>query len=67
MSAALPEAVLGNLAVAAVLAVFAAVAGRWGRRPAVTHALWLLVLVKLVTPPVVTVPPVASKSVPAAR
>lgn len=56
MSAALPEAVLGNLLVAALLAMAAAVAGRWGRRPAVTHALWLLVLVKLVTPPVVQVP-----------
>src|SRR5205085_8976838 len=56
MSAAVAEAVLGNLAVAAVLAAAASAAGRWGRRPAVTHALWLLVLVKLVTPPVVSVP-----------
>jgi WD40 repeat protein/beta-lactamase regulating signal transducer with metallopeptidase domain len=56
MSAALPEAVLGNLFVAAVLALAATAAGRWGRRPAVTHVLWLLVLVKLVTPPVFRVP-----------
>ena len=56
MSAAVAEAVLGNLLVAALLALAASAAGRWGRRPAVTHALWLLVLAKLVTPPVVSVP-----------
>lgn len=45
------EMALANLIVAAILALFAALAGLWGRRPAVTHALWLLVLVKLITPP----------------
>src|SRR5437899_12877630 len=36
------EAVLGNLAVAAALAVIAFAAGRWANRPALVHALWLL-------------------------
>jgi bla regulator protein BlaR1 len=47
---------LSNLAVAAVLALVAAAVGRCCRRPAVTHALWVLVLVKLVTPPVIAIP-----------
>lgn len=49
--ASLLEHALANLAVAAVLAVLAGVVGLWGRRPAITHALWLLVLMKLITPP----------------
>lgn len=56
MSADLLERGLSNLAVAAALAVPAIVAGWWGKRPALTHALWLLVLLKLVTPPVVGLP-----------
>lgn len=56
MPAAIFEAVLGNLAVASALAVLALAAGRWANRPALAHALWLLVLVKLLTPPVVTIP-----------
>jgi bla regulator protein BlaR1 len=46
---------LSNAAAAAVLAVIAAIAGFFCRRPAVRHALWLLVLLKLVTPPLVDV------------
>src|SRR5687767_12728453 len=49
--ASLLEHALANLAVAAVLAVVAGMVGLWGRRPAITHALWLLVLLKLITPP----------------
>src|SRR4051794_11540264 len=56
MPATMFEAVLGNLALAAALAVLAFAAGRWLKRPAVAHVLWLLVLVKLVTPPLFTVP-----------
>src|SRR2546423_10017933 len=41
---------LTNAACAAVLAVPAYLAGRKGRT-ALSHALWLLVLIKLVTPP----------------
>jgi beta-lactamase regulating signal transducer with metallopeptidase domain len=44
-----------NVAVATGLAVLAWSAGRWLRRPALAHALWLLVLLKLVTPPMVPV------------
>jgi beta-lactamase regulating signal transducer with metallopeptidase domain len=44
---------LWNAAAAAVLALAAAAAARLFRRPALTHTLWLLVLLKLVTPPLV--------------
>jgi beta-lactamase regulating signal transducer with metallopeptidase domain len=48
---------LSNALLAAVLAVAAAAAAaRFARRPALAHALWLLVLLKLVTPPVVALP-----------
>src|SRR5690348_2642250 len=41
---------------ALVLALVAACVGRLCRRPALTHGLWLLVLLKLVTPPLFRVP-----------
>lgn len=47
---------LVNAAVATVLACLAAVIGRKVRRPALVHALWLVVLMKLVTPPVFELP-----------
>jgi beta-lactamase regulating signal transducer with metallopeptidase domain len=48
---------VGNIVVATVLAVAAAAVGPWIRRwPALRHCLWLLVLVKLVTPPLWTMP-----------
>jgi beta-lactamase regulating signal transducer with metallopeptidase domain len=50
------EIVLWNAAAAAVLALAAAAASRLFRRPALTHMLWLLVLLKLVTPPLVPFP-----------
>src|SRR5438105_1286477 len=43
---------LSNALAAAVLALLAG-ASRLARRPALTHSLWLLVLLKLVTPPIV--------------
>ena len=46
---------MANTAVALVLAVLALAAGRLGR-PAAAHVLWLLVIVKLLTPPIVRVP-----------
>jgi beta-lactamase regulating signal transducer with metallopeptidase domain len=47
---------LSNAIVAAVLAIVALVAGRLcRRRPALAHGLWLLVLLKLLTPPLVDV------------
>ena len=48
--------VASNAVVAAVLAVGIAALGRWVRHPALLHALWLLVLLKLVTPLVWRVP-----------
>jgi beta-lactamase regulating signal transducer with metallopeptidase domain len=48
-----------NVILAAVLAACVMLAGKlsfMGDRPAVTHLLWLLVLVKLVTPPLLPVP-----------
>jgi len=42
---------LSNAVAASVLALVALLVGRLVRRPALAHALWLLVLVKLITPP----------------
>ena len=39
-----------NVAWAAALAIVAALVSRWFKRPALSHGLWLLVLIKLVTP-----------------
>jgi WD40 repeat protein/beta-lactamase regulating signal transducer with metallopeptidase domain len=50
------DAVVSNLIVAAVLSAVAFAVGRWRRSPAFAHALWLLVLVKLVSPPLFAVP-----------
>jgi beta-lactamase regulating signal transducer with metallopeptidase domain len=47
---------LTNAVLATFLALAVAGVGRWCRRPALVHALWLLVLLKLVTPPLVIVP-----------
>jgi beta-lactamase regulating signal transducer with metallopeptidase domain len=44
---------LGNAVAAAVLALVAAGVSRLFRRPALTHTLWVLVLLKLLTPPLV--------------
>src|SRR6476620_3736040 len=46
---------LANALAAAVLALPALLIGRSRRRPALAHALWLLVLLKLVTPPLFNV------------
>lgn len=47
---------LSNAVAAVVLAVPAAAARWFCRRPALVHSLWLLVLLKLVTPPFVLIP-----------
>jgi beta-lactamase regulating signal transducer with metallopeptidase domain len=44
-----------NTVAAALLAVLATLAGRWSRRPALVHGLWLMVLLKLLTPPFIDV------------
>src|SRR5215831_9137679 len=56
---------LANLAVASILAVLAIVVGRFCRRPALVHSLWLLVLLKLVTPPLVQLPVIPGLDTPA--
>src|SRR5882724_8181670 len=53
---ALLETALSNVLMASLLAIPAALAAMWGRRPALTHGLFLLVLLKLVTPPLFRVP-----------
>jgi beta-lactamase regulating signal transducer with metallopeptidase domain len=45
------EPLLINAATATLLALAAALVGRFVKRPAVMHVLWLLVLLKLLTPP----------------
>jgi beta-lactamase regulating signal transducer with metallopeptidase domain len=57
---------LANAAAAALLAAVALAVGRFCRRPAVLHALWLLVLLKLVTPPVLPLPTPGWPTLPAA-
>jgi WD40 repeat protein/beta-lactamase regulating signal transducer with metallopeptidase domain len=47
---------LANAVVALGLALLALLAGRLSRRPALVHSLWLLVLLKLVTPPLFLLP-----------
>ncbi|OAI49364.1 hypothetical protein AYO44_06430 [Planctomycetaceae bacterium SCGC AG-212-F19] len=47
---------LGNGALATLLAIAAAAVSLFARRPALAHGLWLLVLLKLVTPPLVRLP-----------
>ena len=47
---------LSNTIVAVGVALAAIVAGAIGRRPALAHGLWVLFLIKLVTPPLVRVP-----------
>lgn len=47
---------LSNAVGSAVLAVLAAGLSRIVRRPALTHVLWVIVLLKLVTPPLIVVP-----------
>ncbi len=61
---------LGNTCIALMLAIGAAIVGIRNRRPQLAHLLWLLVLVKLVTPPLWSIPvelagPVAEFTPPA--
>ena len=53
---------LSNACFSLVLAIVAMVAGAKARRPHLAWLLWLLVFVKLLTPPVVTIP-VATETV----
>ena len=51
----LVHAMLSNALAATVLAILVAILGRVCRRPALIHGLWLVVMLKLVTPPLVPV------------
>lgn len=53
---AVAELMLQNTVVAALFALLVAVGSRLWRHPAVSHFLWLLVLVKLLSPPLVAIP-----------
>jgi beta-lactamase regulating signal transducer with metallopeptidase domain len=59
---------LTNAAAAALVACVALLVSRLVRRPALAHALWLLALVKLVTPPILPLPllPTWSPTAPSA-
>ncbi|MCI0640397.1 MAG: M48 family metalloprotease [Gemmataceae bacterium] len=61
--------VVGNLAVACVIALVALASQRWLKRPALSHGLWLLFFVKLLTPPLFPLPVawLASERMPEAR
>ncbi|MEO2015661.1 MAG: hypothetical protein ABGZ53_14955 [Fuerstiella sp.] len=52
----IPDLLVSNVVLAALLGVLAVVLTRLWRNPQFAHALWLLVLVKLVTPPLIHVP-----------
>ena len=47
---------LSNACFSLALAIVAMVVGAKARRPHLAHLLWLLVFIKLLTPPIVTVP-----------
>ncbi|HVW37238.1 MAG TPA: M56 family metallopeptidase [Pirellulales bacterium] len=47
---------LANALWSVLLAAAAVVCGRWLRRPALAHLLWIVVLAKLLTPPVISLP-----------
>jgi hypothetical protein len=62
----LVHTLFSNALAATVLAVVATCLARTCRRPALTHSLWLLVMVKLITPPLVPIAlPDAGVAVPA--
>src|SRR5688572_31835173 len=48
--------VLGNALVAALFALGVVLLARWCHKPALLHGLWVVVLLKLVTPPMLTIP-----------
>jgi len=52
----LAGAILSNVLVATIVAIVATVVGWRLRHPALAHGLWVLVLVKLITPPIITIP-----------
>ena len=62
MTGALAEVGLSNLVLSGVLATLAYAIHRSGRDPGVAHLLWVLVLVKAVTPAVLPAPAAKRRS-----
>ena len=58
---------LGNLLISGVLAAMAYAVHRRRRHPGLAHLLWVIVLIKLVTPPLLTLPIVALPGSPIAE
>lgn len=54
---------LNNVCISFILAIVAAIIGSTLKRPVITHILWLLVFVKLLIPPVVTLSAVSIPSI----
>lgn len=50
------QMILNNICISLVLAIMAAIAGITFKRPSITYLLWLLVFVKLLTPPFMAIP-----------
>jgi beta-lactamase regulating signal transducer with metallopeptidase domain len=50
------QMIVSNAAICLGLALIALIVGKTFKRPSITHLIWLLVLVKLLTPPVVNIP-----------
>jgi beta-lactamase regulating signal transducer with metallopeptidase domain len=50
------QAGISNVVLATALALIAYLAGRFTKRPHLSYLLWLLVLIKFVTPPIVSIP-----------
>ena len=56
MTDLLLQIAVSNVCISLALAVAALLVERIAKRPAIAHLLWLLVFVKLLTPPIVTIP-----------
>ena len=50
------EYALGNTLLATPLVLLAWMIGRWRRHPSLAHVLWVLVMIRLVMPPIAAVP-----------
>ncbi|CAN5320308.1 hypothetical protein BH10PLA2_BH10PLA2_02870 [soil metagenome] len=55
---------LANAAIVTVMAIPAYALSRWGKRPAMAHLLWVIVLIKLLTPPIWQIPVKWNRPVP---
>lgn len=56
MTHVVAQVALGNLVMSGLIATLAWALDRSGRSPSLAHALWVLVLVKVLTPPLLTLP-----------